>query len=108
MPTLEIATERLATTVINAFELLSGARSKKERDKVATLLAALTILPVDEQSASLAAAARSNLEARGVGIGMADYLIAGVCLSNGATLLTRNLDHFSRVPGLQIGIRHEQ
>jgi predicted nucleic acid-binding protein len=36
-------------------------------------------------------------------IGMADYLIAGVCLAHGATLLTRNLDHFRRVPELLIG-----
>ena len=40
--------------------------------------------------------------AHGKGIGTADYLIAGMCLAHGATLLTRNLKHFERVPGLRI------
>lgn len=104
---LEIATGRLATTAVNAFELLSGARSGAERDKVTTLLQGLTILPVAEGSAAYAAEARVHLEVQGQGIGMADYLIAGVCLDLGATLLTRNLDHFARVPGLKIGGRHD-
>jgi tRNA(fMet)-specific endonuclease VapC len=103
---LEIATGRLATTAINAFELLSGARSARERERVATLLAALKILPFEEQAAARAAEARLHLEGQGAGIGMADYLIAGVCLNRGGTLLTRNLDHFQRVPNLNIGGHH--
>ncbi len=86
----------LATTVVNVFELKSGARTDRERDKVSALLAALTILPLDESAATAAARTREALEARGAAIGMADYLIAGVCLAIGATLLTRNLDHFDR------------
>jgi predicted nucleic acid-binding protein len=41
-----------------------------------------------------------KLEARGEGVGMADYLIAGICLARRATLLTKNRKHFERVPGL--------
>jgi predicted nucleic acid-binding protein len=41
-------------------------------------------------------------EEKGEGIGMADYLIAGVCLCRQATLLTRNPEHFSRVPALKV------
>lgn len=104
---LEIATGRLATTAINAFELLSGARSPSENQKVSALLAALTILPVEERSALLAAEARRHLEGQGAGIGLADYLIAGVCLGFGAMLLTRNIDHFKRIPGLKIGGHYE-
>jgi predicted nucleic acid-binding protein len=36
---------------------------------------------------------------------MADYLIAGVCLSRSAILLTRNRAHFERVRGLSISSR---
>lgn len=32
-------------------------------------------------------------------MGMPDYLIAGVCVSRSAVLLTRNRKHFQRVPG---------
>jgi tRNA(fMet)-specific endonuclease VapC len=102
---LEISTGRLATTAINAFELLSGARSELDRERVAALLAALIILPVEEPSAARAAETRIHLEGQGAGIGMADYLIAGVCLDKGGVLLTRNLAHFGRVPNLNIAGR---
>ena len=103
---VELATGRLQTTAVNAFELLRGTRTADERDKVSSLLAALTILPVDERAAFHAAEARRDLEGRGQGIGMADYLIAGVCLGHSATLLTRNVDHFERVASLRIGGRY--
>lgn len=103
---IELRTGGLATTSVNAFELASGARSSKEQAKVEILLEALKILPVDAQAADLAAGVRRTLEADGNGIGMADYLIAGVCLAQAATLLTRNLEHFRRVPGLHLGGVH--
>jgi predicted nucleic acid-binding protein len=100
---LELSTGRLTTTAINAFELLSGALAKRDQKKVATLLEAMLVLPVEGRAAEIAAQIRRDLEADGKGIGMADYLIAGVCLAHGAALLTRNLDHFRRVPELQLG-----
>lgn len=99
---LELKSGALATTVVNAFELLSGARVRKEHEKVERLLAALAILPLDEAAAREAAAVRARLEAGGQGIGMADYLIAGICLARGAMLLTRNRVHFERVVGLHL------
>jgi len=90
----------LATTVITLFELLAGARQRRERDKVNALLAALTILPVDAQAAREAASIQLRLARRGETIGMADSLVAGVCLAHQASLLTRNREHFGRVPGL--------
>jgi tRNA(fMet)-specific endonuclease VapC len=98
----ELSTGRLATTSINAFEIVSGALAKRDQKKVHTLLDAMTILSVDGRAAELGARVRRDLEASGKGIGNADYLIAGVCLVHGAVLLTRNLDHFRRVPDLQI------
>lgn len=93
----------LATTSVTAFELLSGAGSSDSRRDIERLLAPLTLLPFDDRAADAAAEARRGLEAGGAPIGMADYLIAGICLSRAATLLTRNRDHFSRIPGLELG-----
>jgi len=45
---------------------------------------------------------RLKLEKAGIGIGMADSLIAGIALAQGATLLTRNPRHFERVDGLKL------
>jgi tRNA(fMet)-specific endonuclease VapC len=100
---IELATGHLATTAVNQFELLSGARTAREQEKVAQLLSALRVLALDEEASRRAAQARRELEARGEGIGMADYLIAGVCLAHGGTLLTRNVQHFSRIPDLRVG-----
>lgn len=90
----------LATTAVSAFELLSGARTAKQREVVETLLAALPVLPLDQKAAEAAASVRLELEGQGQGIGMADYLIAGICVSRSAALLTRNRKHFQRIPAL--------
>ncbi len=90
----------LGTTAISAFELLSGARSPEQREVVATLLAALAILPFDEKAGEAAALLRQELEGQGQTIGMADYLIAGICVSRSTPLLTRNRRHFQRIPAL--------
>ena len=93
---------RLATTSVNAFELWSGSTSDAQHSKVSALLAATRILNLDAGAARRAASARLQLEASGRPIGMADYLIAGVCLSRGLPLLTRNRRHFERVEGLEL------
>jgi tRNA(fMet)-specific endonuclease VapC len=102
---LELSTASLGTTAINRFELLAGARSDRQRGLVQTLLDALPALPLDSTAADRAADVRRDLEARGEGIGMADSLIAGIVLTHGAVLLTRNTRHFERVPGLHLSGR---
>lgn len=100
---VELGTGALGTTAITAFELRSGARSPRAAAQVETLLAALPILPFDEEAAERAAEARRELESAGTPIAMADYLIAGICLARSALLLTRNRAHFERVSGLALG-----
>ncbi len=99
---LELSTGRLATTVITAFELLSGARRSAHRTAIEDLLCAMEILELGPDATLIAAGIRRRLESRGEGIGMADYLIAGICLSRNAMLLTRNRGHFQRVQGLHL------
>ena len=99
---IELATGRLATTAITVFELVTGTRQRGERESVERLLAALTILPLDPPAARRAAAIRIEVEATGKGLATADYLIAGICLSRSALLLTRNRQHFECVPGLAL------
>lgn len=98
----ELASGALATTSISAFELLSGADNTRARRAIEALLAAAAVLPVDDAAGRAAAGIRRDLEADGLPIGMADYLIAGVCLVHTAPLLTRNRAHFERVPGLTL------
>ena len=100
---LELKAGTLATTSVTAFELASGARTDAHRRNVEQLLAAMSIIPLDAVAARDAADLRRTLEARGEAIGMADYLIAGICRTRAAILLTRNRRHFDRVPRLRLG-----
>jgi predicted nucleic acid-binding protein len=92
-----------ATTVISVFELLAGAKARAQRGRVEKLLGALAILPIDDLACRRAADVRRELGRDGTGIGMGDCLIAGVCLSASLPLVTRNRDHFGRVPELVLG-----
>ncbi|MBI2898499.1 MAG: type II toxin-antitoxin system VapC family toxin [Deltaproteobacteria bacterium] len=98
----EIARGTLATTTVTAFELWTGARSTNEAERVDALLASIEVLALDHQAAREAGRLRRELQAKGEPIGIADCLIAGICLSRGLPLLTRNVGHFGRVEGLTV------
>ncbi len=100
---LELEHAALQTTAVTRFELLAGARTARQERMIAELLAALPTLPLDATAADRAAAVRRSLEKRGQGIGMGDSLIAGIVLANRGILLTRNREHFERVPDLKLG-----
>ncbi len=97
-----VAQDHLATTAVNCFELLSGAREGSRGERVRRLAASLPVLPLDRESAARAATVRQQLERTGEAIGMGDSLIAGIALTHGAPLWTRNRKHFGRVPGLEL------
>jgi predicted nucleic acid-binding protein len=99
-----MAAGRLCTTAITRAELQRGARTARQRTAVSDLLAALTTLPLDAEAADRAAEVARALDASGEAIGMADALIAGITLVHGATLLTRNRRHFTRVAGLDLAL----
>jgi predicted nucleic acid-binding protein len=92
----------LSTTVITRFELLSGAKSSKQLARLVQLLGAVPSIPLDAAAADAASEIRRSLDQSGNTIGMADSLIAGIVISNGGSLLTRNRRHFERVPGLEL------
>lgn len=98
----ELSRGDLRTTAVSRFELMAGARTPRQHTAVADLLAALPTLPLDEAGADEAAEIRRKLEGSGVGIGMADSLIAGIVRRNGGVLLTRNRRHYERVEGLAL------
>jgi len=68
---------------------------------LAQLLQPMQLLPFDSECAAHAARIRVTLEAAGTPIGPHDTLIAATALRHQATLVTRNVREFSRVPGLQ-------
>ncbi len=101
---LELQTRSFGTTAITAFELRSGARTASQRRAIDTLLDAMTVLSFGPEEAQVAAGIRLHLEDQGQAIGMADYMIAAVCVTHGGVLLTRNRKHFERVSGLKLSV----
>jgi tRNA(fMet)-specific endonuclease VapC len=93
---------QLATTTISVFELWQGARPGRRATAVEALLDACHILPLDAPAARLAGELRADLRDQHADIGPTDSLVAGICISRGAALLTRNRKHFERVPGLAL------
>lgn len=95
-----IRARSLATTAVTVFELLSGARTRSE--KVEQLLRPIPVLALDDDASRIAASLRLDFEGKGKGIGMADYLIAAICLKGSHKLLTRNMAHFARIAALAL------
>ena len=98
----EIRAGRLATTVLSVIELYVGAETDVHRSRIDDLLAAIRVLPLEEQAGRRAAAVRNSLAARGSALPLADSLIAGICLEHDAPLLTRNRAHFERIAALRL------
>ncbi len=69
-------------------------------DKV--LLSNLPILSFDANAALRYGQVRADLERLGTPIGDADLRIAAIALARGLTVITGNVNHFQRVPGLVV------
>ncbi|CAM3874212.1 PIN domain-containing protein [Deinococcus frigens] len=66
------------------------------------LLSGHSILDFDREAADIAALLHHQLRGAGSLLDDADLLIAATALRHGATLVTRNTNHFQRIPGLQL------
>ena len=75
---------------------------------LAQFLLPVQVLPFDSECAGNAARIRAALEAVGTPIGPHGTLIAATALRYQATLVTRHVREFSRVPGLQWLNWHEE
>src|ERR1700688_2044027 len=99
--------EALSVSVMTAAELRFGAE-KAGRPKLAELVEAylerLAILDWTNEVSAHYARIRSRLERSGKPIGNMDLLIASHAVSQGMTLVTNNLKHFSNVPGLTVEV----
>jgi tRNA(fMet)-specific endonuclease VapC len=103
-----IRADRLRTSAVTCFELLSGAAEDERGARVRELVAALDVLALERRGAERAAAVRRELARSGQSIGMGDSLIAGIALAHNVALFTRNRKHFDRVSGLKlIAVNHE-
>lgn len=103
---LAVPPREVALPAIVAYEawvgVLGSQNAKRRQAQYEQFLATVEILPFDLPVGRRAAELRLALEPRGEGIGPMDTLIAATALAHNATLVTRNLREFKRVPGLQL------
>ena len=78
----------------------AGDRLRKRYQEI--VLPALTILPFDDTCAEVYGLLRAELEGKGERLAEADLMIASIALRHDLLLVSGNVRHFSRVPGLTV------
>jgi tRNA(fMet)-specific endonuclease VapC len=93
----------LATTAVSLYELTAGPRTTPAQlELLHAALAPVVVLPLTRGAADVAAGAARYLARAGSSLAVPDTLIAGICIAHDLPLLTRNREHFARVPGLKL------
>jgi predicted nucleic acid-binding protein len=96
-----------ATSSVTVGELYYGAYRRRSGGeqliaRIDALLVDTTVVPFDTDAARIYGDIRAALDRAGTPIGDADTRIAAIALANGLTVVTANIRHFDRVPGLLI------
>ena len=94
------------TTSITLGEMLYGAARRGGASLIERIdqmvRREFPVIAFDETAAENYGPLRASLESRGLPLADADLRIASICMAGDLTLVTGNLRHFSRVPGLRV------
>ena len=85
-----LAADRVATTGMVRLELLGGARTEQEWDRLRDYLLALHQLPVEEETWQEAAQLGFQLRRQGVAVPFTDLTIGAVAIKSDTVLLHRD------------------
>lgn len=103
-----LQTGSFAMSVITYGELIYGAHRsgvyKKEYDRIEHFISdfLITILPVTQETIACYAAAKYALERKGNKLDDFDLLIGATAVVSESNLLTDNVRHFQRFPGITL------
>jgi len=99
-------TTPLFVTAISVSELIYGVyKSDRVADhlaQVVLLLAGVTVLPFDAETARRCGELKDRLRRAGTPIAEPDLQIASIALYHALPLATHNQRHFARIPGLDL------
>ena len=102
----EVPPRQQFTTAVTVGEMLYGAAKRGDpqlEQRVHDLiLRAQAVLPFDEPAAEVYGSLRATLERAGRPLTEPDLRIAATALSRDLTLVSGNVRHFARVPGLRL------
>lgn len=102
-----VAVESLFTSVICVMELRYGATRRNDGAALwerilVKVLPRFQILSLDIDACSRSGEILAHLESRGEIIGIEDILIGATAIEHRLTVVTRNLEHFRRIPALDV------
>ncbi len=101
----EVGEMKICTSIVVAAELRFGAEkngSLRLKQQVNQILEVITVLPLEPPIEFYYAEVRAYLEEKGMSIGANDLLIAAHGLALNLTVVTANINEFSRVPNLVV------
>ena len=94
----------LRITIVTFAELRYGAYNSHKVEenlrKLDQFLKKVKVLPLDQEVADRFGQLKTELQRQGQIISDFDLLIASIAIRFGGTLVTKNTEHFQRVPGL--------
>ena len=100
----EVGEDNIATTVINLAELYFGAfNSRKVEENLRTVdefRRVTEIIGLDSSACVLFGKLKATLKRDGKLLNDSDLFIASIAVSTNSVLVTNNVRHFNRVPGL--------
>lgn len=82
--------------------IFRGQGTAAKEDAFDEFLREARVLPINGSVMRRFGRIQARLLGLGQGIGVADVLIAATALDHDLTLVTRNLDHFRRIPDLRL------
>lgn len=101
----KLQNQPLYVSIISVGEILEGLLETKYKKKLVQfkeLLKNVTVLNIEYSIIDKFAHMRKFLRQKGMLIDNFDLLIASTCLTHDLTIITNNVSHFKRIPGLKM------
>lgn len=94
-------------STITLSEIVYGAYRSNKKDfhlkkLQQVLLPAVQMISFDSKAAFVCGALKAELESKGKPLSLADLQIASIAVANDLVLISGNIKHFTRVPGLTV------
>lgn len=102
---IELEGEDISITVFSWQEILFGPTitgNKEEFKSALELLNSYKLLNYEKDDVFYTIKILTHLKKIGQPIGLIDEMISGICLRHNSTIVTRNVEHFSRIPMLKV------
>ena len=91
----------MALSFVTKFEVLDGCKKKINENRAFKLLNEFEIMSLNEKVSERAFQIYQNLRWK-ANIGMSDSMIAATAIHNKCVLISRNVKHFDKVPGIKL------